>query len=115
MVLTVTLGLSALRSGLSLLNALLQTVPLNEQQVALNAPGARADLVDLAFQLPGALQLVAWGALAAYLLLRAGFALRTVGLDGAPSRPRRAGRRRPGRADRHPGAGPVPGGARARA
>ena len=39
-VLTVTLGLSALRSALSLLNALLQTVPLNEQQVALNAPAA---------------------------------------------------------------------------
>jgi membrane protease YdiL (CAAX protease family) len=80
-VLTVTLGLSALRSALSLLNALLQTTPLNEQQVALNAPAARASLVDLAFQLAGALQLLAWGMLAAYLLLRAGFALRTVGLD----------------------------------
>ena len=33
------------------------------------------------------LQLVGWGALGAYLLLRAGFALRAVGLDG----------RRPGR------------------
>ena len=81
-VLTVTLGLSALRSALSLLNALLQTVPLNEQQVALNAPRAEASLVDLAFQLTGALQLAAWGALAAYLLLRAGFPLRAVGLDG---------------------------------
>jgi membrane protease YdiL (CAAX protease family) len=81
-VLTVTLGLSALRSALSLLNALLQTVPLNEQQVALNAPRAEASLVDLAFQLTSALQLAAWGALAAYLLLRAGFALRAVGLDG---------------------------------
>ena len=50
-VLTVTLGLSALRSALSLLNALLQTTPLNEQQVALNAPRAEASLVDLAFQL----------------------------------------------------------------
>ena len=79
--LTVTLGLSALRSALSLLNALLQTTPLNEQQVALNAPAARASLVDLAFQLVGALQLAAWGVLAAYLLLRAGIALRTVGLD----------------------------------
>ena len=80
-VLTVTLGLSALRSALSLLNALLQTVPLSEQQVALNAPAARASLVDLAFQLTSALQLAGWGALAGYLLLRAGFALRTVGLD----------------------------------
>jgi membrane protease YdiL (CAAX protease family) len=86
-VLTVTLGLSALRSALSLLNALLQTVPLNEQQVALNAPRAEASLVDLAFQLAGALQLAAWGALAAYLLLRAGFSLRAVGLDASrPSR-----------------------------
>lgn len=86
-VLTVTLGLSALRSALSLLNALLQTTPLNEQQVALNAPAAQLSLVDLAFQLTGALQLLGWGVLAAYLLLRAGFALRTVGLDA--SRPGR--------------------------
>jgi membrane protease YdiL (CAAX protease family) len=81
-VLTVTLGLSALRSALSLLDALLQPVPLDQQQVALNAPGARADLVDLAVQLARVLQLVGWGALGAYLLIRAGFALRAVGLDG---------------------------------
>lgn len=86
-VLTVTLGLSALRSGLSLLDALLAPVPLNEQQVALNAPAAQADLVDLALQLTRVLQLVGWGALGAYLLVRAGFALRAVGLDG-----RRVGR-----------------------
>jgi membrane protease YdiL (CAAX protease family) len=86
-VLTVSLGLSALRSGLSLIDALLQPVPLNEQQVALNAPAAQADLVDLALQLTRVLQLVGWGALAAYLLLRAGLSLRAVGLDG----------RRPGR------------------
>lgn len=86
-VLSVSLGLSALRSGLSLIDALLQPVPLNEQQVALNAPAARADLVDLALQLTRVLQLVGWGALGAYLLLRAGLALRDVGLD----------RRRPGR------------------
>jgi membrane protease YdiL (CAAX protease family) len=81
-VLTVSLGLSALRSGLSLIDALLQPVPLNEQQVALNAPAAQADLVDLALQLTRVLQLVGWGALGAYLLIRAGFALRAVGLDG---------------------------------
>ncbi len=81
-VLTVTLGLSALRSGLSLVDALLQPVPLNEQQVALNAPAAQADLVDLALQLTRVLQLVGWGALGGYLLIRAGFALRAVGLDG---------------------------------
>jgi membrane protease YdiL (CAAX protease family) len=86
-VLTVTLGLSALRSGLSLVEALLQPVPLNQQQVALNAPASQAELVDLAFQLAGVLQLVGWGALGAYLLIRAGVALPQVGLDG----------RRPGR------------------
>ena len=86
-VLTVTLGLSALRSALSLVDALLRPVPLNEQQVALNAPAAQADLVDLALQLVRVLQLVGWGALGAYLLIRGGIALRAVGLDA----------RRPGR------------------
>jgi len=86
-VLTVTLGLSALRSALSLLDALLRPVPLSQQQVALNAPAANADLVDLALQLVRVLQLVGWGALGAYLLIRAGFALRHVGLDaGRPGR-----------------------------
>lgn len=80
-VLTVTLGLSALRSALSLLDALLQPVPLADQQVALNAPAAQAELVDLALQLVRVLQLVGWGALGAYLLVRGGIALRTVGLD----------------------------------
>jgi membrane protease YdiL (CAAX protease family) len=80
-VLTVTLGLSAMRSALSLIDALLQPVPLNEQQVALNAPAAQAELVDLAVQLVRVLQLVGWGALGGYLLVRAGFALRSVGLD----------------------------------
>lgn len=82
-VLSITLGLSALRSGLSLLDALLQPVPLDQQQVALNAPAAQADLVDLALQLTRVLQLVGWGGLGAYLLIRAGFALRAVGLDAA--------------------------------
>ncbi|MFC5996190.1 CPBP family intramembrane glutamic endopeptidase [Pseudonocardia hispaniensis] len=80
-VLTVTLGLSALRGGLSLVDALLAPIPLNEQQVALNAPAARAGLVDLALQLTRVLQLVGWGSLGAYLLIRGGLALRAVGLD----------------------------------
>ena len=86
-VLAVTLGLSALRSGLSLVDALLAPVPLDQQQVALNAPAATATLVDLAAQLARALQLAAWGALGAYLLVRGGIALARVGLDA----------RRPGR------------------
>ncbi len=80
-VLTVTLGLSALRSGLSLIDAVLAPVPLAEQQVALNAPAARIELVDLAQQLARMLQLIGWGALGAYLLIRGGFAIRAVGLD----------------------------------
>ncbi|MBW0116970.1 CPBP family intramembrane glutamic endopeptidase [Pseudonocardia abyssalis] len=80
-VLTVTLGLSAVRSALSLVDSLLQPTPLSEQQVALNAPAAQADLVDLALQLVRVLQLVGWGALGAYLLVRSGLALRAVGLD----------------------------------
>ena len=80
-VFTVTIGLSGLRSALSLVDALLAPVPLDQQQVALNAPAANADLVDLALQLTRVLQLVGWGALGAYLLLRAGFALSSVGLD----------------------------------
>ncbi len=86
-VLTVSLGLSALRSGLSLLEALARPVPLGRQQVALNAPASQVELIDLALQLTRVLQLVGWGALGAYLLVRGGTALRTVGLDG----------RRPGR------------------
>ena len=80
-VLTVTLGLSAARSALSLLDAVLQPIPLAEQQVALNAPAAQVGLVDLAVQLTRVLQLVGWGALGAYLLIRGGIALRAVGLD----------------------------------
>jgi membrane protease YdiL (CAAX protease family) len=80
-VLTVTLGLSAVRSGLALLDAVMQPVPLNEQQVALNAPASELGLIDLALQLTRVLQLVGWGALGAYLLLRAGFAMRDIGLD----------------------------------
>ncbi|GAA4544636.1 CPBP family intramembrane glutamic endopeptidase [Pseudonocardia xishanensis] len=81
--LTVTIGLSALRSALSLVDSLLSPVPLAEQQVALNAPAAQAGLVDLALQLVRVLQLAGWGALGAYLLLRAGFPLVKVGLDGS--------------------------------
>jgi membrane protease YdiL (CAAX protease family) len=86
-VLTVTLGLSALRSGLSLLDALLAPEPLSAQQVTLNAPASTDALVDLAYQLVRVLQLVGWGALGAYLLLRAGITLRRIGLDR--TRPRR--------------------------
>jgi len=79
-VFAITLGLSGLRSLLSLLESLLATQPLSEQSVALNAPAAEADLIDLGFQLLRVLQLFAWGGLGAYLLVRGGIRLREVGL-----------------------------------
>jgi membrane protease YdiL (CAAX protease family) len=79
-VFAITLGLSAVRSLLSLLESLLAPEPLSEQSVALNAPAAETDLIDLALQLTRVLQLFAWGGLGTYLLLRSGIALRDVGL-----------------------------------
>ncbi|SFJ58064.1 CAAX protease self-immunity [Amycolatopsis sacchari] len=76
----ITLGLSGARSLLSLLDSLLQPTPLNEQHVALNAPQAALNLIDLLAQLLGVVQLVGWGALGGYLLVRAGLRLTSVGL-----------------------------------
>ncbi len=87
LVLTVTLGLSALRSLLSLIDAVLAPDPLDEQPVAINAPGARTGLLDLTYQLAGLAQLLAWGGLGLYLLWRGGITPGALGLD----------RRRPGR------------------
>lgn len=80
-VFTVTLGLSGLSSLLTLLDSLLAPVPIRDQTIAINVPLARADLLDLFKQLIGALRLIAWGALGAYLLYRAGMKLAAVGLD----------------------------------
>lgn len=80
LVFAITLGLSGLRSLLRLLESLTAPEPLAEQEVALNAPAAQADLIDLAFQLTGVLQLAAWGSLGAYLLLRDGTRLADIGL-----------------------------------
>jgi membrane protease YdiL (CAAX protease family) len=82
LVFAVTLGLSGLRSLLSLLDSLLQPAPLSQQSVALNTPQARADLIDLAYQLVFVLQLLAWGTLGAYLLWNSGIRLASIGLDG---------------------------------
>ncbi|HEY2206602.1 MAG TPA: CPBP family intramembrane glutamic endopeptidase [Pseudonocardia sp.] len=77
----ITLGMSGLRSALSLVQSLLRPGPLSRQHVALNAPAAVNQFVDLALQLTSVLQLVGWGALGAYLLVRSGLTLRAVGLD----------------------------------
>jgi membrane protease YdiL (CAAX protease family) len=81
LVLAVTLGLAGLRSLLALLDALLAAESLANQSVAINAPVRRAELLDLAYQLTGVLQLLAWGGLGAYLLWRSGISLRSLGLD----------------------------------
>lgn len=87
LVLVVTLGFAGLRSLLALLDALLAPEPLPDQTVAIHAPARRTELLDLAFQLTGVIQLAAWGALGVYLLWRSGIALRSLGLDSrAPGR-----------------------------
>jgi hypothetical protein len=77
-VFAVTLGLSGVRSLISLLDSLLKPVALNKQQVAIDVPQAKTSFLDLLAQLAGVVQLVAWGALGVYLLYRAGIKLYLV-------------------------------------
>ncbi|MEU4801395.1 type II CAAX endopeptidase family protein [Actinosynnema sp. NPDC023587] len=81
LVFAVTLGLSGLRSLVRLVDSLLQTTPLNQQSVAVNAPQARFGLLDLVAQLLYFGQLAAWGGLGLYLLWRGGTKLKVLGLD----------------------------------
>lgn len=76
----ITLGLAGARSLVSLLDSLLKPQPLSSQHVALNVPQAAQSLLDLLAQLLGVVQLVGWGALGAYLLVRGGIRLVSVGL-----------------------------------
>ena len=80
LVLAATLGLSGLRSLLALLDALLAPGSLAGQSVAINAPVRKVDLLDLGYQLTGVIQLLAWGGLGGYLLVRSGIGLRSIGL-----------------------------------
>lgn len=79
-VFSITLGLSGVRSLLSLVDSLLRPKPLNQQQVAINVPQATADAIDLLKQLLSAVQLIGWGALGVYLLWRGGMRLASLGL-----------------------------------
>jgi membrane protease YdiL (CAAX protease family) len=81
-VFAITLGLSGIRSLISLIDSLLSRAPLNQQHTAINAPAAKANLLDLLAQLAGVLQLLAWGALGIYLLAANGIRPRAIGLDG---------------------------------
>lgn len=81
LVFTLTLGMAALRSLLSLIDSLLQQAALADQRVALNVSQADNQIIDFLRQLLSATQLFAWGALGLYLLWRAGLKLRDIGLD----------------------------------
>jgi membrane protease YdiL (CAAX protease family) len=80
-VFSLTLGLAAMRSLLSLLDSLLREEALADQRVALNVSQATNQLLDFLRQLLSATQLFMWGALGLYLLWRAGTTLRRIGLD----------------------------------
>ena len=67
LVLAVTFGMSGLRSGLKLIDALL-TAPLNEQSTTLVQQASSIGWLDLAMQVASAGTLFAWGGLAWYLL-----------------------------------------------
>ena len=78
----VTLGLSGLRSLVSLADALLAPAPLASQTVSIVVPQAQASFLDLLKQLLSITSGIAWGLLGLYLLWRSGVNLRTrLGLD----------------------------------
>lgn len=77
LVLALTFGISGVRSILRLTDALVDPLPLNEQQVALNTTQSYHLWLDLALQLCSAGALLAYGGLALFLL--AGDGIRTTG------------------------------------
>ena len=77
-VLAVTFGISAYSALLNLIESVL--LGLSGQVVALNPRRSPFDLIDLGLNLAWVFQLVAWGALAVYLLWRSGFGPTAIGL-----------------------------------
>jgi uncharacterized protein len=84
-VLAVTFGLSAYSALLNLIESVL--LGLAGQVVALNPRRSPFDLIDLGLNLAWVFQLLAWGALALYLLWRSGFGPATIGLGRPRWRP----------------------------
>ena len=84
-VLAVTFGLSAYTALLNLIEAVL--LGLAGQIVALNPRRSPFDLIDLGLNLAVVFQLMAWGALAVYLLWRSGFGPSQIGLGKLQWRP----------------------------
>lgn len=78
MVLAVTYGLSAVTAMLDLADSVLRN--LGAQRIALNPRRSYFDLIDLGLNAAWAVQLVAWGGLAVYLLWRSGFGPARIGL-----------------------------------
>lgn len=77
-VLGVTFGLSAVTAILELTDSVLRN--LGRQRIPLNPKRSYFDLIDLGLNVALAAQLIAWGALALYLLWRSGFSPARVGL-----------------------------------
>ncbi len=77
-VLAVTFALSAYTALLSLAEGVL--LGLSGQTIALNPTRSPFDLIDLGLNLAGLFQLLAWGALAIYLLWRGGDGPARIGL-----------------------------------
>lgn len=84
-VLAVTFALSAYTALLNLIEGVL--LGLSGQTVALNPQRSRFGLIDLGFNLASLFQLLAWGALAVYLLWRSGFSPAQLGLARIRWRP----------------------------
>jgi uncharacterized protein len=84
-VLAVTFGLSAVTATLRLTDFVLRG--LADQSVALNPRRSYFDLIDMALNLAAVAQLVAWGALAVYLLWRTGFTPARIGIGRFRLRP----------------------------
>lgn len=77
-VLAITYGLSAATAILELVDSVLRD--LSAQRIALNPKRSLFSLIDLGLNAAWAVQLVAWGGLAVYLLWRSGFGPARIGL-----------------------------------
>jgi membrane protease YdiL (CAAX protease family) len=77
-VLAVTYGLSAVTAILDLTDSVLRN--LSAQRIPLNPKRSYFNLVDLGLNAAWAVQLIAWGGLAVYLLWRSGFGAARIGL-----------------------------------
>ncbi len=84
-VLAVSFALSAYTAVLHLIEGTL--LGLSSQTVALNPSRSPYGLIDLGLNLAGVFQLLAWGALAVYLLWRSGFSPAQIGLGRIRWRP----------------------------